>query len=229
MSEAFFRFPHTPHLAWLGQGTPRGDKVLPPAEATALLAGDVVVEEKLDGANIGLSLGPDGSIRGQNRGQYLVQPYRGQFARISSWLAARGHPLTTALQEDIAIFGEWCAARHSIEYKALGDWFVMFDVYDRKARRFWSTKKRNKLAKELELAVVPMVFEGQTTLDSLKRLVLREPSRLGPQHMEGVVIRRETADWLESRAKLVHPEFTQAITEHWSRRRLEWNKLAENP
>jgi hypothetical protein len=33
----FFRFPHTPHLAWLGNGSPRDDKVLSPHEVTALL------------------------------------------------------------------------------------------------------------------------------------------------------------------------------------------------
>jgi hypothetical protein len=41
----FFRFPHTPHLAWLGEGSPRDDKVLLPNEVAALLAGNVVVEE----------------------------------------------------------------------------------------------------------------------------------------------------------------------------------------
>ena len=74
----FFRFPHTPHLAWLGEGSPRDDKVLSPDEVTALLASDVVVEEKLDGANLGLSLAPDGRLRVQNRGQYLAQPHAGQ-------------------------------------------------------------------------------------------------------------------------------------------------------
>jgi len=67
----FFRFPHTPHLAWLGPGAPRDDKVLTPAEVRELLNGEVVVEEKIDGANLGLSLAPDGSLRAQNRGQYL--------------------------------------------------------------------------------------------------------------------------------------------------------------
>ena len=57
----FFRFPTTPHLAWLGGGaTPREDKVLTPTEAAELLAGEVVVEEKLDGANLGWS-GYEGS------------------------------------------------------------------------------------------------------------------------------------------------------------------------
>jgi hypothetical protein len=58
----FYRFPHTPHLSWLGEGTPRDDKVLPPTEAKALLAGEVVVEEKRDGANPGLSLGSDEGV-----------------------------------------------------------------------------------------------------------------------------------------------------------------------
>ena len=35
----FFRFPHTPHIAWLGQGTPRDDKVLSPDEVVLLLSG----------------------------------------------------------------------------------------------------------------------------------------------------------------------------------------------
>ena len=45
----FFRFPRTPHLAWLGDALPRDDKLLSASEAHALLAEDVAVEEKLDG------------------------------------------------------------------------------------------------------------------------------------------------------------------------------------
>ena len=44
----FFRYPRTPHLAWLGEGIPRDDKLLSASEARDLLAEDVVVEEKLD-------------------------------------------------------------------------------------------------------------------------------------------------------------------------------------
>lgn len=42
----FFRFPRTPHLAWLGEGQPRDDKVLAPAEANELLGGQVVVGKR---------------------------------------------------------------------------------------------------------------------------------------------------------------------------------------
>ena len=60
MTTKFFRFPHT-----------RDDKVLSHAEVASLLSGEVVVEEKLDGANVGLSLDANGNLVVQNRGQYL--------------------------------------------------------------------------------------------------------------------------------------------------------------
>ena len=228
----FFRFPHTPHLAWLGEGAPRDDKVLSPSEAAALLAGDVVVEEKLDGANLGLSLAPDGSLRAQNRGQYLTEPHAGQFARLAAWLAQHDAPLNTVMTPDLMLFGEWCAARHSLDYAALPDWFLLFDVHDRAAGRFWSTQRRNAIASQAGLLTVPQVQHGKTTVPTLKQLVATTPSLYRHGALEGVVIRRESPDWCEARAKLVRPDFTQAIDAHWRKRAIEWNRIdysAENP
>lgn len=225
MSE-FFRFPHTPHLAWLGEGAPRDDKVLSAAEAEALLAGDVVVEEKLDGANMGLSLDAAGRLRAQNRGQYLAEPHAGQFARLPAWLGQHGDALLGTLTPGLMLFGEWCAARHSLDYSALPDWFLLFDVYDRAAERFWSTTRRNALAQAAGLATVPMILRGRTTLPALRQLLATQPSRYrAGLPLEGVVVRRESADWCQVRAKLVSADFTQAIDTHWRRRRVEWNRL----
>lgn len=219
----FFRFPHTPHLAWLGEGAPRDDKVLSPAEVAALLAGEVVVEEKLDGANLGLSLASDGSLRAQNRGNFLAEPQAGQFARLPAWLAQRGDALRSALTSNLILFGEWCAARHSLDYAALPDWFLLFDVYDRSAGRFWNTPRRNELAKVAALVTVPSVFHGKATVSALKQLVATTESRYRCGALEGVVIRRESSEWCEARAKLVRPDFTQAIDTHWRKRAIEWN------
>lgn len=221
----FFRFPHTPHLAWLGEGSPRDDKVLSPNEVTALLAGDVVVEEKLDGANTGISLAPDGSLRAQNRGQYLAEPHAGQFTRLPAWLAQHGEGLRSGLKPNLILFGEWCAARHSLEYAALPDWFLLFDVYDRTADRFWSTARRNELASSAGLVTVPQVLHGKTTVPTLKKIVGDTASRYRAGALEGVVIRRESPEWCEARAKLVRPDFTQAIDTHWRKRALEWNRI----
>lgn len=220
-----FRFPHTPHLAWLGEGSPRDDKVLSPNEVKALLAGEVVVEEKLDGANVGFSLAPDGSLRAQNRGQYLAEPHAGQFARLPAWLAQHGEGLRSELKPNLILFGEWCAARHSLGYAALPDWFLLFDIYDRTAGRFWSTPRRNELASSAGLVTVPQVLHGKATVPTLKKLVSDTASRYRAGALEGVVIRRESADWCEARAKLVRPDFTQAIDTHWRKRALEWNRI----
>jgi hypothetical protein len=40
-----------------------------------------------------------------------------------------------------------------------------------------------------------------------------------------VVVRRENAMWLQQRAKLVRPNFMQAITKHWRHRVIEWNGI----
>lgn len=221
----FFRFPHTPHLAWLGEGSPRDDKVLSLNEVTALLASDVVVEEKLDGANVGLSLAPDGSLRAQNRGQYLTEPHAGQFARLPAWLGQHGEGLRGMLKPNLILFGEWCAARHSLDYAALPDWFLLFDVYDRTAERFWSTPRRNELASSAGLVTVPQVLHGKATVPTLKKLVSDTASRYRAGALEGVVIRRESDDWCEARAKLVRPDFTQAIDTHWRKRVIEWNQV----
>ena len=130
-----------------------------------------------------------------------------------------------ALGEHLILFGEWCAARHSLEYDRLADWLLAFDVYDRQAQLFWSSSRRNALADQLGLKVVPKVFSGKATLESLKELLQKHPSAFRKGPMEGVVVRHESENWLEERAKLVRSDFTQAIGEHWRNRKIEWNRL----
>jgi ATP-dependent RNA circularization protein (DNA/RNA ligase family) len=225
MTPEFFRFPHIQHIAWLGAGAPRDDKVLAPDELHALLDGPVVVEEKLDGANLGFSLAPNGTLRAQNRGQYLTQPYAGQFQRLPEWMAMHGEGLATTLGKDHIAFGEWCAARHSLDYQALPDWWLLFDVYDRRNQRFWSTRRRDAFARAVGVFVVPRIAEGKQTLASLKKLVAQGRSRYRTGEPEGIVVRREDDDWLVARSKLVRANFTQAIDGHWRGRKLEWNQL----
>jgi ATP-dependent RNA circularization protein (DNA/RNA ligase family) len=225
MTREFFRFPHTPHITWLGNGSPRDDKVLAPSEAEALLAGNVVVEEKLDGANLGISIGPDGTPRAQNRGQYLIAPYVGQFEHLAQWIATREDSLFDALGGDLILFGEWCAARHSVAYDALPDWFLVFDVYDRPCGRFWSTARRNSLAQDLGLSTVPGLLRGQTSIAKLERLARTTRSQFRSGPIEGIVIRQESDQWLTTRAKLVSPAFVQNIQQHWRHGIIAWNRL----
>jgi hypothetical protein len=223
---AFFRFPHTPHLVWLGSGRPRDDKVLQPAEALAFLADEVTVEEKVDGANLGLSVDENGEFRAQNRGRYLpLGDLSGQWKPFARWLETRKDDLADALLPNLLLFGEWCYAVHSVRYTRLPDWFLAFDVFDRDRGEFWSTARRDELAARLKIACVPSLGTGHFSLGQLQNLLTRSQLRDGPA--EGIYVRREKDGRLIARAKLVRPEFVQTIDEHWSRRVLESNALSQ--
>ena len=79
MRADFFRFPHTPHILWLGEGEPRGDKMLFAPEVETMLSTPLTIEEKVDGANVGFSVGNDGRLRIQNRGAWVERDAGGQF------------------------------------------------------------------------------------------------------------------------------------------------------
>ncbi len=221
----FFRFPHTPHIAWLGEGMPRDDKVLAPSEATHLLRERVIIEEKVDGANLGLSIGPDGEIRAQNRGQYLHRPFTGQFSRLNAWVARHEYALQEALDEHLILFGEWSAATHSIAYDQLPDYFLVFDMYDRVAGRFWSTTRRDAWAKNLGLTVIQPIGTGIYSMTDLKQAVKNTRSRYRDGSCEGIYLRWQDNSWLTMRAKLVRPDFVQGIESHWRSRTLRWNTV----
>lgn len=65
-------------------------------------------------------------------------------------------------------------------------------------------------------------------MTALKQLVATKPSHYRAGALEGVVIRRESPEWCEARAKLVRPDFAQAIDTHWRKRPIEWNRIVNS-
>ncbi len=223
--DQFYRFPHTPHLVWLGKGKPRSDKILSANEASSFLASNLVVEEKIDGANLGLSTDEDGKLLAQNRGSWLEErSCHPQFLNLWPWLSSRMDTLIDALWPDLIVFGEWCSTVHSVEYDSLPDWFLGFDVFDKGEGMFWSTQRRDALLEKLGLCPVPNLGRGRFSLEAVKNLLTT--SHVGTSPMEGVYLRIESEDWLEHRAKIVRPSFTQSIDAHWSSKPLRRNRLS---
>lgn len=228
--KTFYRFPHTPHLAWLANGPVRDDKVFTPQEAKAFLDQPVAIEEKIDGANIGFSLSPEGNLRIQQRGDYLQPPYNGQFSGLKTWLALHGSDLEAFFGEPehrgLILFGEWCAARHSVSYSHLPDPFLLFDVADPEQQRFWSRNRRDAAANLLGLVTVPLLQgNSRHTINGLRSEIDHFLSRFQPGPPEGVILRQDDPQWCKGRAKLVRPDFSQAIEEHWRSRPIEWNGI----
>ena len=225
MSTAFHKFPSTPHLVWLSNNSVRNDKVMTPPEVASILADVVVVEEKIDGANLGLSFSDAGELRFQNRGSWLKGKFEGQWERLRGWAATHEATLRELLPPQHILFGEWCYARHSVSYSRLPDWFLAFDVYDEQENRFWSVRRRNALTDATGIAHVPEVARGQFSLEKIKSMI-EGRSAVGDSSREGLYLRRDDADFLVARAKIVQPEFLQTIEEHWSKTGLTRNNLA---
>lgn len=223
MGLELYKFPSTPHLVVVPGCDVRGDKVLTPAERDALLQHHVVVEEKVDGANLGVSFDVSGSVRMQNRGGYLIGPHVGQWKKVDSWLSSHIDVMFEVLSDQYIVFGEWCYAEHSIHYTRLPDWFLVFDVFDKIERQFVSVQRRNAMVELMGLATVPYLGSGVYSLADIRTFLTT--SRLADTPAEGVCIRADEGEWLTSRAKLVRPTFIQQVDEHWSRRTIRPNRL----
>lgn len=218
----FVRFPSTPYLVHPLGVDVRDDKVLTDTEREEFLAQPLHVEEKVDGQNLGISNGGDG-LWFQARGSY-VRPGGRHFRGLATWIAPRQRRLISGLSDDLIIFGEWCAVKHSVYYDNLPDWFLVFDVYEKPVGRFWEPDMRDALAEDLGLYTVPFLGAGHFDLDDLTGLL--NQSRVGRDQMEGIVARTMMADRPQRRAKIVRSEFVQQIDQHWMSGQYTMNRLA---
>ncbi len=223
MKDDFFKFPSTPHLATLAGVDIRGDKVLSESERAEFLKHDLVVEEKVDGANLGISFDSEGNIRAQNRGSYLHLPGSGQWKKLGDWLIPRTDTLFEHLSDHLILFGEWCYAQHSVYYDRLPDWFLGFDVYDKQFGRFLSSKRRDALFREMGVIPVPVLARGHFAYPEVRKFL--SLSKLSYQPAEGIYLRFDQDDWLVQRVKLVRPAFIQVMEQHWSRSTIRPNRL----
>lgn len=223
MKDDYFKFPSTPHLVLLGAVDVRRDKVMSESERNEFLRHELVVEEKVDGANLGISFDDEGNIRTQNRGAYLHLPSTGQWKKLGEWLAPRTNALFEQLADRYILFGEWCYAQHSIVYDRLPDWFLGFDIYDKGTTGFFSCTRRDEIFREIGISQVPKVDRGHFTLSELSELLSR--SQLSDNPAEGLYLRFDKGDWLVQRAKLVRPAIIQSVKQHWSRSGIKPNRL----
>lgn len=227
MSDNFYKFPTTPHLVAPTECNIREDKVFTSSERAQFLMQSLLVEEKIDGANLGISYDDCGELVLQNRGSLLIPPLLGQWKKVEEWLQPRRDDLWEILGIQYILFGEWCYARHSLHYTRLPDWFIAFDLFDKKEQRFLSTLKRNSLLESISLSTAPLLGKGHYSLAELQKLLAN--SQFGDVQAEGLYLRVDNEDWLLERAKLLRTDFIQTINTHWSQGSLVTNRLSNQP
>lgn len=154
-----FRYPRTPHLE--GSRLQEGDHGHDHVPYRELRGLRLVVEEKLDGANTGISFSPAGDLLLQSRGHYLVGGGRErQFNFIKAWAQAHADWLLQRLEDRYVMYGETLSKKHSVFYDALPHHFFEFDVLDRRTGQFLSTAARRELLAGGPVLSVPVLYDG---------------------------------------------------------------------
>lgn len=154
-----FRYPRTPHLE--GSRLQEGDHGHDHVPYRDLRGPHLVVEEKLDGANTGISFSAAGELLLQSRGHYLVGGGRErQFNFIKAWAQAHADWLLQRLEDRYVMYGETLSKKHSVFYDALPHHFFEFDVLDRRTGDFLSTAARRALLVGGPVLSVPVLYEG---------------------------------------------------------------------
>lgn len=253
MDYDFVKYPRTIHVQ--GSGIQRGDsKETMPLDD--LLDKNLIIEEKLDGANSGISF-IDGDLKLQSRGHILLGgPREKQFSILKSWAQTWETELYSILEERFVMFGEWMYAKHSVFYDQLPHYFMEFDIFDKETREFLSTDRRHEILKNSPVKSVPVIFRGKINDIELPDLVThslykskkwkdimvdwalktnQDPTVVKSQTdktdlSEGLYIKWEEDGIVKGRYKYVRSAFVQQILDgdgHWMNRPILPNQLAE--
>eukprot|EP00055_Hartaetosiga_balthica_P011064 m.49265 g.49265 ORF g.49265 m.49265 type:complete len:284 (+) comp7443_c0_seq2:185-1036(+) len=197
----FRKFPRTRHVFDVGgTGVSRDDLLLTAKEAQALFYGGrrVHIEEKVDGANLGFSIGDNGAILAQNRSHYVNEQSHSQFKRLDAWISAHMGDLYDILGETphkCILFGEWLYATHSVEYSALPSYFLAFDIFDVDANKFLSRQAFYRRLANTSIHHVPLITSTTLTGSDDILALLDLKSSFSNSHVEGVYLRVDDIDW----------------------------------
>ena len=195
---------------------------LPKEDLKHLLNGEVIVEEKMDGANIGIIRHKEG-IHLQKRGSLVGTSEHEQFQFFHNWAQYQNRERLMELPIGTILYGELLYAVHSIYYDSLPDYVLFFDAWSKKKDGYLSYEQRAELCSGLGLFMVPLRGRGHFSVGDLPDL-MPPASAHGPT-AEGMVIKRyRKGECL--RAKVVKPEFLKHMEEsdHWMHQAIRRNK-----
>lgn len=233
----FYKYPRTPHL--FGSTGTDDDKHLGPDESERFIADlSLIVEEKIDGTNVGIHFDGSGRMVLQCRGHEITEGMHAQYDLFKQWASVKTLDLELLLEDRFVLYGEWLYARHSVHYRALPHYFFEFDIFDKPAGEFLDLETRLAMLDGTGIHTVPIVHRGSATLDELQAMIgpsqfdanFDNPRTGQPDNrMEGVYLRTEAEGVVTGRAKLVRPEFVEKIkqSEHWQQQALVPNLLRD--
>ncbi|TDU81526.1 RNA ligase [Prosthecobacter fusiformis] len=235
--DSFIKYPRTPHL--FGSKGTEDDRHLGAKASAAFIANpSLIVEEKLDGTNVGIHFTTQGRMVLQCRGHEITEGMHPQYDLFKQWTAYKRPVLEQMLSSRYILFGEWLYARHSVAYLSLPHYFFEFDIYDKEESCFLSLARRLEMLEGTGVHTVPVVHQGAAKPEVLLEMiqesafeaVFDNPLTGRPDaRMEGLYLRIEAEGKAIGRAKIVRPEFVEKVkqSEHWQHQKMVPNELAE--
>jgi len=233
----FIKYPRTPHL--FGSKGTDDDKHLGRKESEAFIADEsLIVEEKLDGTNVGIHFNSRGRMVLQCRGHEITEGMHPQYDLFKKWTSVKRPVLEAMLGRQFILYGEWLYAKHSVHYRKLPHYFFEFDIYDKDAAQFLDLDTRLQMLDGTGLQTVPVIHRGRVTAGELQSLIgpsafdsaFDNPTTASnDQLMEGLYLRTEAGGHVTGRAKMVRPEFVEKVkqSDHWQHQAMVPNELAD--
>ena len=179
--------------------------------------GPVWVEEKVDGANMGVLY--DGkNLALRNRKHILKKgwektdtPAKIQFRRAWNWMHNHEkdfQKIHAILESPIIVFGEWLWATHSIHYNKLPDLLIGHSIWSCEDRKFLGPEKMAEVSEGLKIKFVKSELIQDPTLETIIQIAEME-SAYGDCVREGVVVKtQDERGFLIDTFKLVNRFFT---------------------
>jgi RNA ligase len=228
------KLPRTLHIE--GSRLPLG-KIDPDAIPFEVLKEQyLVIEEKVDGTGVSISLNSNLDLEINHRGS----PATGkEFRGLHDWANSYQEELYSLLGERYVMFGEWMLHKHTVFYDNLPHFFLESDIYDQEKQVWLSTNVRYDMLKYHEYiyhvpmiaAFKPSTLEQLTTLvgktryqsDNWLQALTNKCQMLGLNLekvlletecsglMEGLYIKHEDEHQVINRYKYVRFEFLQSI------------------
>lgn len=203
-----------------------GKLALSHAERIRLFNGKLVIEEKMDGANVGIIRHKKG-FHLQKRGSLVGSSEHPQFQRFHAWANNEKYDSIMKIPLHCTVYGEWLYATHNIPYRNLPDYFLMFDVWNNIKKRYLDRFEREDfiILNNLDFYQVPILFDGYIDYEDAIKMIPRA-SEYG-EYAEGIVVKRYTKGRQYYKGKIVDPRFHKELEEsdHWRDKPFKVNEL----
>lgn len=207
-----YKYPRTFHLPF-SEGATSDDKI---ATDLSVFEEEIVVTKKMDGENSTLYAD-----------YYHARSLDSKHHPSRDWLKTFHATFQHEIPENFRICGENLYAKHSIHYKNLPSYFLVFSIWENDKCLSWN--ETVQYCEMLNLKTVPVLFQGkwnQSPYNLHKKLL----SELDFSEDEGYVVRKSDSflyqDFYKNVVKYVRKNHV-TTSEHWMTQKIVTNLLTK--